>query len=220
MLPSSVDFIAFDTNNGGRREDVAASVTGRVSVDGGAWTQLSGSAEHQGNGVYRITLTTDERVAADQWTFDAQSSTASVDLLPAPVGENQALIAPGATIELISPYSVPHKRLVLVQRCDYTDASAIGPVRIAISLTNVTAGDEVRFGASLPTGETIQATGEVVETNGEFNAVIQLPKALTDREPSPYWKWELEHVTASGDVSPIVIDAAMTLHPSYAEPAS
>ncbi|MEO1529336.1 MAG: hypothetical protein AAFX06_28280 [Planctomycetota bacterium] len=219
MLPASVDLIAFDAN--GRRTDVAASITGRVTVDGGAWSDLSGDAEHQGNGVYRITLTTTERVSAARWSFDGASSTAGVSVLPAPVAEN---VITGATIKLVSPYSIKTKRLELVERADYTAGSATGPIRVLVELAGVSVGDEVRFGATLPIGEgtmsiakTIRATGAVVDVNGDLFAEVELTNEDTDKTPSPHWRWELEHVSGSGDVSPLVIDAEMTLHPSHAE---
>ena len=123
----------------------------------------------------------------------------------------------GASIKLVSPYNSKTKRLELVQRADYTTGSAVGPVRVNVALAGVSAGDEVRFGASSPDGGNIQATGTIAESDGDFYAEVELPSSLTDRDSSPYWKWELEHVSAGGDVSPLVIDADMTLHPSHAE---
>ena len=173
---------------------------------------LSGSATHLGNGVYRVELTTAERVAAQYWVFDGTSTTAGVEVAPAPVREK---LGGSATIKLLSPYHAKTKRLELVQRADFTNASAIGPIRVTPEFT-VTVGDVVRFGATFGE-ETIRATASIVDIAGELTAEVELTKEDTDKTASEHWRWELEHVTAGGDVSPIVMDKEMTLHPSHAE---
>lgn len=123
------------------------------------------------------------------------------------------------SVEIVNP--VPLKKtkpLILVQRADYKPTSLIGPLRIKIESSGVQAGDDVRFGATCEDQTSIQASGTVVDLNGEMHAEIALTKEdHTDREPSAYWRWELEHVNADGDVSPLYEDREMILLPSHAE---
>ncbi len=57
----------------------------------------------------------------------------------------------------------------------------------------------------------------VIELDGALVAQIELTKIDTDKKPGSDWRWELEWVDGSGNVSPIITDSKMTLLPSRAE---
>lgn len=62
----------------------AANITGRIGIDDGALTDLTNnSATEVGNGVYRFSLSDEERLGA-QFVFDFASSTSGVQVFPMP----------------------------------------------------------------------------------------------------------------------------------------
>jgi hypothetical protein len=126
------------------------------------------------------------------------------------------------TIEYVSPYNQQTSVLTLAQRADYKTGTVIGPLRWEIDNADIDAGDTVRFGAALnrpfldaASNQTISATGTVIDEAGTLYAVIELSKEEhTDRLPGTDWRWELEHVDNSGNVSPLYSDQQMILKPS------
>jgi hypothetical protein len=133
-----------------------------------------------------------------------------------------AAIAAAPEIEFISPYNEQTRTLTLVQRADYKTGTVIGALRWEVDNADIDAGDVMRFGAALnrpyldaSATQTINALGMVVDEAGTLYAVIELSKEEhTDRTPGTDWRWELEHIDGSGNVSPLYSDQQMILKPS------
>ena len=121
------------------------------------------------------------------------------------------------TVTLISPYDPQTQVLTLVRKADYKTGSLFGPLSFLITRDDVVAGDVIRFGATLASQDSIQATGVVVDVAGDLFARVELTKEThTNRKASECWKWELEHIDSSGNVTPLIVDQPMILKPSHA----
>lgn len=121
-------------------------------------------------------------------------------------------------IALASPYSSKTKTLTLVQNKDYTAGSLVGLLRFKITDAGAADGDVVRFGAVMNDGTTIESTGAIADDAGTLYAEIPLTKEThTNRTPTELGKYELEHISAGGDVSPLISDHKLILLSAHPE---
>jgi hypothetical protein len=122
------------------------------------------------------------------------------------------------TVRLISPFDPKTQDLTLVQRADYRAGSLYGPISFLITREGVLVGDVVRFGATLLGQSPIVSIGAVVDVDGDLYAQVDLSRELLSKKrASECWKWELEHIDGSGNVTPLIVDQKMLLKPSHAE---
>ncbi|MDM4015854.1 hypothetical protein [Roseiconus lacunae] len=113
-------------------------------------------------------------------------------------------------VAIVSPYDPDKRRLTLVQNMSYLQGTPVGPLLIDVSAySGIVAGDAVHFGGRLNNGQTIDASGVVIDVGGINHARIELDDTdtaltLADTEMSDInGRWELKHETGGGVISPL-----------------
>ena len=126
----------------------------------------------------------------------------------------------GGPVQIVAPFHPITQSLTLVRNADYVDAAAQGPLKIEVPTSfSVAAGDTVRFGAFLESeNERLAKTGVVVSDGGTLYAQFQIPSSdFADVQASRAWKYEVQHETSGGEISPMIADAELYLLESYAD---
>lgn len=108
-------------------------------------------------------------------------------------------------VYLTNPYNSTTRQLTLVQNCEYSDDSLIGPVQFEITQAGVVAGDAVRLKAYGDGTDQLVQDGTVVDIAGTLYAQIALTAEQTGGlEEGPDWEFNLLHVAAGGEESPLL----------------
>lgn len=163
---------------------------------------------------YTIAFETDQilqQIAALQDMLNAGGNV-SVDSFTANALQQLAAIK----IVLMALLDQKTKTLTLVQNKDYTSTSVIGPVRFKIEQAGVAEGDAVRLGFTLSSGESRDVNGVVVDDAGTLYGEVELTKELHTNVPADdYGKYEFEHISGSGEVSPLLPDKKLIVLPAH-----
>ena len=113
-------------------------------------------------------------------------------------------------VYLTNPYNSTTRLLTLVQNCEYSDDSLIGPIQFEITQAGVIAGDAVRLKAYGDGTDQLVKDGTVVDIAGTLYAQIALTAEETGGlEEGPDWEFNLLHVASGGEESPLLAGQQM-----------
>ncbi|MEM7557973.1 MAG: hypothetical protein AAF394_02500 [Planctomycetota bacterium] len=122
----------------------------------------------------------------------------------------------GKKIVFKSSFNADTKQLQLVQRADWTSASANGPLEIPFTHAGVSDGDILRLGAHLESPrDSWEITGVVATVDGQQVGRFEISSTDLDITPSEEWRYEMQQEQGATK-SPIYANQSLIIEPSHA----